>query len=84
VGADGRGVGVHFPGTDLITTHRHPGPAGPKGGGCSYFAPIRTMAIAPNTDFRWQIALTIGTAEEMRARFLAEAKASPTAPAPKK
>lgn len=69
VGEDGRGVGVFFPGTDRITTYRHPGPAGPKGGGCSYFAPIRTMAIVPGTDFRYEIHLTIGTAEEMRERF---------------
>ncbi|MCU0795630.1 MAG: hypothetical protein MUF31_06805 [Akkermansiaceae bacterium] len=69
VGPDGRGVGVFFPGTDRITTYRHPGPPGPKGGGCSYFAPIRTMAIEPGTDFSYQIHLTIGSAEEMRARF---------------
>jgi hypothetical protein len=69
VGADGRGVGVYFPGTDRITTYRHPGPPGPKGGGCSYFAPIRTMAIEPGTDFRYEIHLTIGTAGEMLERF---------------
>ena len=69
VGADGRGVGVLFPGTGLITTYRHPGPAGPKGGGCSYFAPIRTMAITPGLVFEYPVHLTIGTADEMRARF---------------
>lgn len=69
VGPDGRGVGVLFPGTDRITTYRHPGPAGPKGGGCSYFAPIRSMAITPDFVFDYHIYLTIGTAEEMRARF---------------
>ncbi|MFM7181797.1 MAG: hypothetical protein ACKO2G_10095 [Verrucomicrobiales bacterium] len=79
VGADGRGVGVSFPGTDRITTYRHPGPAGPKGGGCSYFAPIRTMAIGPGTDFRYEIALTIGSAEEMRTRF---SKKDPPLPSP--
>lgn len=69
VGPDGRGMGVYFPGTDLITTYRHPGPAGPKGGGCSYFAPIRTMAITPGFVFDYTIHLTIGSADEMRARF---------------
>lgn len=69
VGPDGRGVGVLFPGTDRITTYRHPGPPGPKGGGCSYFAPIRTMAITPGLVFEYDVYLTIGTAEEMRARF---------------
>lgn len=69
VGPDGRGVGVLFPGTEKITTYRHPGPAGPKGGGCSYFAPIRTMSITPGLVFDYNIYLTIGTADEMRARF---------------
>lgn len=79
VGPDGRGAGVFFPGTDRITTYRHPGPAGPEGGGCSYFAPIRTMAITPGMEFRYEIHLTIGTAEEMRDRFnqLARATAVP-------
>lgn len=84
VGADGRGVGVSFPGTDRITTYRHPGPSGPKGGGCSYFAPIRTMAIQPGTDFRYEIALTIGTAGEMRARFAPPASPSLPTPTPGK
>jgi len=68
-GPDGRGVGVLFPGTEKITTYRHPGPAGPKGGGCSYFAPIRTMSITPGLVFEYDVYLTIGTAEEMRDRF---------------
>lgn len=69
VGPDGRGVGVLFPGTDRITTYRHPGPAGPTGGGCSYFAPIRTMSITPGLVFEYEVYLTIGSAAEMRARF---------------
>ena len=69
VGPDGRGVGVLFPGTEKITTYRHPGPAGPKGGGCSYFAPIRTMSITPGLVFEYNVYLTIGNAAEMRARF---------------
>jgi len=69
VGGDGRGVGVLFPGTEKITTYRYPGPAGPKGGGCSYFAPVRTMSIKPGFVFDYKVHLTIGTAEEMRVRF---------------
>jgi hypothetical protein len=69
IAEDGRGVGVLFPGTDRITTYRHPGPAGPKGGGCSYFAPIRTMSITPGLVFEYNAYLTIGTADEMRASF---------------
>jgi hypothetical protein len=65
-------VDVLFPGTDRITTDRHPGPPGPpgpKGGGCSYFAPLRTMAITPGLVFEYDVYLTIGTAEEIRHRF---------------
>lgn len=69
VGPDGRGVGVLFPGTERITTYRFAGPDGPTGGGCSYFAPIRTMAITPGLVFEYNVYLTIGTAAEMRARF---------------
>lgn len=69
VGDDGQGVGVLFPGTDLITTYRFAGKDGPDGGGCSYFAPIRTMAITPGLIFEYSAYLTIGTAKEMRARF---------------
>lgn len=77
VGADRRGLGVLFPGSDQITTYRHPGPEGPKGGGCSYFAPIRTLAITPGKVIDYRIWLTIGTVDEIRARF----KEIATAPA---
>jgi hypothetical protein len=69
VGVDGRGVGVLFPGTDRITTYRFNGPDGPEGGGCSYFAPIRTMAITPGLVFEYVVHLSIGTAAELRERF---------------
>lgn len=74
VGADGRGMGVLFPGTGEITTYRHPGPPGPKGGGCSYFAPVRKMTITPGFTFEYRIFLTIGSAAEMRQRFQPLAK----------
>ena len=69
IGQDGRGVGVFFPGTNRITCYRHPGKPGPTGGGCSYFAPIQTMAITPGFRHDYRIHLMIGTPEEMRARF---------------
>jgi hypothetical protein len=69
VGPDGHGLGVYFPGSTQITCYRHPGPAGPKGGGCSYFAPIRTMAVTPGFRFEYRVFLTSGTAEEIRTRF---------------
>lgn len=69
VGADRRGMGVFFPGTTQVTCYRFKGPAGPSGSGCSYFAPIRTFSITPNFTNEYTIYLTIGTADEMRARF---------------
>jgi hypothetical protein len=49
------------------------------GGGCSYFAPVRTMQIKPGFVHDYTIHLTIGTAEEMRQRFgdLRKAAAAP-------
>lgn len=75
VGPDGRGLGIYFPGTRKVTCYRHPGQSGPKGGGCSYFAPIQTLSIKPGFVHDYTIHLTIGTAEEMRARF-AEVRSS--------
>ena len=69
VGPDGRGLGVFFPGTEQITCYRFKGRPGPEGGGCSYFAPIQTLAITPGFRHDYRIHLTIGTAEEMRGRF---------------
>jgi hypothetical protein len=68
-GADGRGVGLYFPGTGRITCYRHEGPSGPEGTGCSYFAPIQTIAIQPGYRSDYTVYLTIGSAEEMRERF---------------
>jgi hypothetical protein len=69
IGPDGRGLGVFFPGTKRITCYRHPGPPGPTGGGCSYFAPIQTMAIEPGFRHDYRVHLTIGKPEEIRERF---------------
>jgi hypothetical protein len=81
VGADGRGLGVFFPGSPNLTTYRHPGQPGPKGGGCSYFAPVQTLRIKPGFVHDYTVHLTIGSAEEMRERFGAIRKS--TAPAAK-
>lgn len=69
IGPEGRGVGMFFPGTKRITCYRHPGKAGPTGGGCSYFAPIQTIAIKPGFRHDYRVHLSIGTPEEMRERF---------------
>ncbi len=76
VAADGRGLGVYFPGNSELTCYRYSGPEGPKGSGCSYFAPIRTMEIKPGFVHDYTIHLTIGTSEEMRERFAVLRKAA--------
>lgn len=68
-GPDGRGLGVYFPGTRQITCYRYPGESGPRGGACSYFAPIQTLAITPGFVHDYKIYLSIGSAAEMRERF---------------
>ena len=52
-----------------MTCYRYAGRPGPKGGGCSYFAPVRTLAITPGAVFEYDIHLTIGSVEEIRGRF---------------
>ncbi len=63
------GIGVYTPGAHEITAYRHPGEAGPEGGGCSYAAPIRTLAVTPGLELEYDVYLTIGTVEEIRERF---------------
>jgi hypothetical protein len=63
------GLGVFVPGVREITCYRHPGEAGPKGGGCSYFAPIRTLAITNGFTFDYDVYLAIGEVNDMRTRF---------------
>jgi hypothetical protein len=69
IGSDGRGLGVFFPGTRKLTCYRYQGEPGPKGGGCSYFSPIQTLAIGPGFQHDYTIHLTIGSVEEIRSRF---------------
>jgi hypothetical protein len=68
---EGRGIGVFFPGTAELTSYRYHGDGrqGPTGSACSYFAPIRTLAVTPGMVFYYDVYLTLGTAEEIRARF---------------
>ncbi len=65
----GWGVGVLTPGTPQITAYRFQGPPGPDGSGCSYFAPIRTLAVEGGTVFLYDVYLTIGKTEQIRERF---------------
>lgn len=69
----GWGLGVYFPGTSEITTYRFTPQknltAGPEGNACSYFAPIKRLAIVPGMTHEYDIALAIGKAAEIRTAF---------------
>lgn len=66
------GIGVYTPGTKQITyyTFGH-GPGGAAKSSCSYFSPIRTLAITKNLELTYEVWLTIGKTDEIRARFAA-------------
>ena len=79
---DDWGCGVFFPSTGELTTYRHPGPAGPMGAGCSYFAPVRTLAIGKEFQLEYHAYLTIGPVAEIRRRFAAIREEKKPAPGP--
>jgi hypothetical protein len=63
------GVGVFTPGTPDITAYRYKGAPGPEGSGCSYFAPVRTLAVAGPVEIVYDVYLTIGDVDDIRKRF---------------
>jgi len=67
----GWGIGVYTPHMKRITCYRAPGKAGPTGMGCSYFAPVKTLAITPGFVYEYTVVLTIGRVEDIRKRFYA-------------
>jgi hypothetical protein len=68
VGADNTGVGVHVPQATELTCYRF-GDGKPEHGSCSYFAPLLHTAIVPGTTISYETTLTIGTPDQIRARF---------------
>lgn len=62
-----RGIGVYVPVAEEITCYRF----GQKGGRdeCSYFAPVKTLAVTRGFTFEYEVFMTAGTVEEMRERF---------------
>jgi hypothetical protein len=64
------GIGIFTPGTKEAVTYRAAGKkTGPTGTACSYVAPIRTIKLTKNEAVDYEFYLTIGTLEEIRARF---------------
>lgn len=62
------GVGVFSPIAKELTCYRF-GASPQAKGACSYAAPLVKFAITPGMHFEYEVALTMGTPEEMRAEF---------------
>ncbi|MGI9240746.1 MAG: hypothetical protein ACR2RV_08090, partial [Verrucomicrobiales bacterium] len=77
VGKDGLGVGVCVPSARQITCYRFRGGADSD---CSYLAPITTFAFRPGMRFEYDAYFSIGTSEELRARFEPLGKQTVTGP----
>ena len=63
------GLGVFFPGTTEVTCYRAFGKPGPSGSGCSYLAPIRTLAITNGFTLDYEVFLAVGSVSELRDKF---------------
>ena len=62
------GVGALVPVADELTCYRF-GDGKREHGSCSYFAPLKRFAITPGLKFEYDVWLTIGSADDIRARF---------------
>ncbi len=66
------GIGMYFPHTTKIVYYTFEGGgdfSDPKGLSCSYFAPVVVDAITPNKTFDYNVYITMGSAEQIRASF---------------
>lgn len=63
---NGHGIGLFMPHTTQITCYRV---RNGNQGDCSYLAPIQTFALKPGLVFEYEVVLTIGGLEELRAVF---------------
>jgi hypothetical protein len=68
VDQEGNGLGVLVPVADNLTCYRF-GDGKREHGSCSYFAPLTRFAVTPGKVFEYDIYLTAGTVDEIRARF---------------
>lgn len=79
------GIGVFAPLAKELTCYRF-GSSSKAKGACSYFAPVVSFPITPGLHFEYEIALALGTPEQMRAEFarLKDTLLAGLPPAPKK
>lgn len=65
------GIGVYVPGTSSMTYYRFEGDrgTGPEAAACSYFAPVRSLAVGRGFSIEYMAYLTIGSVPEIRRGF---------------
>lgn len=63
------GLDIDKPGTEPETAVEPWGEAGAGASPCSYFSPIRTLAITPNLTLRYEIWITAGSTATIRQTF---------------
>ena len=75
-----RGVGLCVPVATEATCYRY-GDGVVRADSCSYIAPLATFALTPGLVWEYEAWMTLGSVEEMRARF---AKLAPVAATPRR
>ena len=68
VDANGFGAGAYVSKATRLTCYRY-GDGREEHGSCSYFAPLTRFPITPGSRFDYEVVLTLGTVDEIRARF---------------
>ena len=68
VGENDHGIGCYVLVADDLTCYRF-GKDRDSPGSCSYFAPIKTLAIVPGFQWEYDVWITLGSANEIRDRF---------------
>ncbi len=64
------GIGLYTPGTvDAVYYRAGGGPGGASSSSCSYFAPVRTMAVKAGMVFNYRAYLCIGKIDDIRKTF---------------
>jgi hypothetical protein len=63
------GIGAYVPIAKTLTCYRYEAGKTSDQGACSYFAPITYLAITPGFNFEYDLFITLGTAEQIRAAF---------------
>lgn len=65
------GIGAYVPMASELTCYRFSAGRSSEQGACSYFAPLTTFAVTRGLKFEYDLHLTAGTIEQIRARFKA-------------